>query len=77
MEMKSEIFTFSFMLNILQVDIPDSQIYALKEGLSVEEAAKEYEGQLLRIPQSVLPRNSEGVPYAPIRLSSLAAIASL
>lgn len=45
-----------------KVDIPASQIYAIKEGLSVDEASKEYEGQLLRIPQSVLPRNSEGWP---------------
>ena len=36
------------------------QTYALKEGLPVDETAKEYEGQLLRISQSVLPRNSAG-----------------
>ena len=40
--------------------IPPQQTYALKEGLPVDETAKEYEGQLLRISQSVLPRNSVG-----------------
>ena len=44
----------------LQVNIPQGQIYAIKEGLPVAEASKEYEGQLLGIPQKVLPRNKEG-----------------
>ena len=43
--------------------IPSQQIYALKEGLPVEETAKEYEGQLLRVPQQVLPRNSAGLRH--------------
>jgi hypothetical protein len=47
-------------LDFLQVDIPASQVYAIKEGLSVDEASKEYEGQLLRVSQTVLPRNSQG-----------------
>ncbi|KAK9858028.1 hypothetical protein WJX84_006389 [Apatococcus fuscideae] len=42
--------------------IPAQQTYALKEGLPVDETAKEYEGQLLRISQQVLPRNSAGFP---------------
>lgn len=45
--------------------IPSQQVYALKEGLPVDETAKEYEGQLLRIPQQVLPRNSEGAVSPP------------
>ena len=44
----------------VQVNIPQSQIYAIKEGLPVAEASKEYEGQLLGISQKVLPRNDEG-----------------
>lgn len=44
----------------LQVKIPVSQIYAIKEGLGVKEAAKEYEGQLLGIPNKVLPRTADG-----------------
>ena len=43
-----------------QVDIPRAQTYAIKEGLPVAEASKEYEGQLLGIPQKVLPRDDEG-----------------
>lgn len=46
----------------LQVGIPKTQIYAIKEGLPVAEASKEYEGQLLGIPQKVLPRDEEGEP---------------
>lgn len=49
-------------VSCVQTNIPQSQIYAIKEGLPVKEAATEYEGQLLRIPENVLPRNSEGEP---------------
>jgi 6-phosphogluconolactonase len=45
-----------------KVKIPVSQIYAIKEGLGVKEAAKEYEGQLLGIPNKVLPRTADGFP---------------
>ena len=43
-----------------QVPIPKEQIYAIKEGLPVVEAATEYAGQLLRLDEGVLPRNAEG-----------------
>ena len=43
-----------------QVSIPEAQVHKLKEGLSVKQAATEYEGQLLGISPSVLPRNEEG-----------------
>ena len=46
----------------LQVAIPREQIYAIKEGLPVNEAACEYAGQLLRLDASILPRNAEGMP---------------
>ena len=45
----------------LQVPIPRQQVYAIKEGLPVNEAACEYAGQLLRLDASVLPRNAEGM----------------
>ena len=49
----------------MQVGIPESQVYAIKEGLPVAEASKEYEGQLLGISQKVLPRNGEGtIPFS-------------
>jgi 6-phosphogluconolactonase len=47
---------------LAKAGIPENQIIALKEGLPVKQAATEYEGQLLRLPSSVLPRNSEGFP---------------
>ena len=43
-----------------QVDIPEAQVHKLKEGLSVKQAATEYEGQLLGLSPSVLPRNEAG-----------------
>ncbi|CAL5229687.1 g13056 [Coccomyxa viridis] len=42
--------------------IPREQIHAIKEKLPVAEAATEYAGQLLRLDETVLPRNSEGLP---------------
>ncbi|KAK9831324.1 hypothetical protein WJX81_002449 [Elliptochloris bilobata] len=45
-----------------KVPIPREQIHAIQEGLPVREAATEYAGQLLRLPQDVLPRNAEGLP---------------
>ena len=44
----------------MQVAIPREQIYAIKEHLTVNEAATEYAGQLLRLDEKVLPRNPEG-----------------
>lgn len=69
---------------VLQVPIPREQIYAIQEGLPVAEAATEYAGQLLRLDQTVLPRNAEGAPVAaaaapaaPIRPLSLAHVAAV
>ncbi|EIE21413.1 6-phosphogluconolactonase-like protein [Coccomyxa subellipsoidea C-169] len=45
-----------------KVAIPREQIYAIKEHLTVNEAATEYAGQLLRLDEKVLPRNPEGLP---------------
>lgn len=42
--------------------IPDSQIYAIAEGLNAKEAAVNYEGRLLGVDPSVLPRNQDGFP---------------
>ena len=44
----------------MQVPIPEAQVHKLKEGLSVNEAATEYAGQLLGLDPSVLPRNDAG-----------------
>lgn len=43
-----------------QAPIPRDQIHAIKENLPVNEAATEYAGQLLRLDEKVLPRNSQG-----------------
>ena len=43
-----------------QAPIPREQIHAIKENLPVNEAATEYAGQLLRLDEKVLPRNSQG-----------------
>lgn len=51
-----------------KVSIPPSQQYVIAEGLSVKEAATEYSGQMLRVPQSVLPRNSAGLPVLDLAL---------
>lgn len=44
----------------MQAPIPREQIHAIREKLPVAEAATEYAGQLLRLDETVLPRNSEG-----------------
>ena len=54
------------MPRAVQVPIPREQIHAIQEGLSVREAATEYEGQLLRLPHDVLPRNAEGARALPL-----------
>ena len=54
------VWLFDGWIHTMQVSIPKEQVYAIKEGLPVKEAATEYEGQLLRLPKEVLPRNSEG-----------------
>lgn len=45
-----------------KVPIPAAQVVAISEGLTVQQAATKYEGQLLGLPASVLPRSSEGLP---------------
>ena len=45
---------------LVQAPIPREQIHAIREKLPVAEAATEYAGQLLRLDETVLPRNSEG-----------------
>lgn len=50
---------------------PALQVHAIKEGLPVEEAATEYAGQLLGLPQAVLPRNSGGLPIFDLILLGL------
>ena len=42
--------------------IPESQVFAIREGLGVREAATNYEGRMLELPQAVLPRNDAGMP---------------
>ena len=45
-----------------KVAIPQSQVYGIQEGVSVREAAVNYEGRLIGLPTSVLPRNDKGFP---------------
>lgn len=51
-----------------KVPIPKSQIHAIKEGLPVKEAATEYAGQLIGLPNSVLPRTAAGFPVFDLML---------
>ncbi|KXZ55367.1 hypothetical protein GPECTOR_3g496 [Gonium pectorale] len=43
-----------------KVPIPAAQVYAIAEGLPVEQAAIQYEGRIISIPASALPRATEG-----------------
>lgn len=54
-----------------KVPIPTSQVYGIAEGLSVREAAVNYEGRLVSLPASVLPRNAEGLPVFDLMLLGL------
>jgi 6-phosphogluconolactonase len=45
-----------------RVGIPSSQVFALQEGLDAAQAAVNYEGRLLGLPPSVLPRDGQGMP---------------
>eukprot|EP00892_Ulva_mutabilis_P003024 jgi/Ulvmu1/12722/UM095_0026.1 len=45
-----------------KVDIPSEQVLELHEGMTAAEAAKNYEGRMLDVPSSVLPRNEEDLP---------------
>eukprot|EP01024_Parvocaulis_polyphysoides_P030611 TRINITY_DN2787_c0_g1_i5.p1 TRINITY_DN2787_c0_g1~~TRINITY_DN2787_c0_g1_i5.p1 ORF type:complete len:273 (-),score=37.73 TRINITY_DN2787_c0_g1_i5:287-1105(-) len=44
------------------VPIPESQIYVITEGLDAQAAATNYEGKLLGVSDSVLPRNAFNFP---------------
>ncbi|GIL80838.1 hypothetical protein Vretimale_9446 [Volvox reticuliferus] len=43
-----------------KVPVPAAQVYAIAEGLTVQHAATQYEGRLISIPASALPRSTEG-----------------
>jgi len=45
-----------------KVPIPAANIYAILEGVPVEQAAINYEGRLIGLPTSVLPRAANGFP---------------
>lgn len=42
--------------------VPTAQVYALKPGMSVEDAAIEYAGRLLGLDASILPRTDDDLP---------------
>ena len=48
-----------------KVDIPSENIHAIKEGLSVKDAATEYAGQILHLSESVIPKTSTS-PNLPV-----------
>lgn len=41
-----------------KVKIPSENVHTIKEGLSVKDAATEYAGQILHLPESVIPKSS-------------------
>ena len=45
-----------------KVQIPAENIHAIKEGLSVKDAATEYAGQILHLPESVIPKSGSRLP---------------
>ncbi len=45
-----------------RVGVPASQVYALKPGMPVEDAAIEYAGRMLGLADSVLPRTENDLP---------------
>jgi 6-phosphogluconolactonase len=45
-----------------RVGIPAEQVFAIQEGLPVKQAAVNYEGRLLGLPPSVLPRTPDSLP---------------
>jgi 6-phosphogluconolactonase len=51
-----------------KVPIPVTQVYGILEGQGVREAAVHYEGQLVGLPTSVLPRNAQGFPVFDLML---------
>ena len=54
-----------------KVPVPESQIYGILEGVPVRDAAVNYEGRLIGIPASVLPRNEKGFPIFDLILLGL------
>lgn len=54
-----------------QVPLPPAQIHAIAEGLPVEQAATNYEGRLLGLPTSVLPRSADNLPIFDLMLLGL------
>lgn len=51
-----------------KVPIPSSQVFGILENAPVREAAVNYEGRLVALPPSVLPRNSQGFPVFDLML---------
>eukprot|EP00877_Chromochloris_zofingiensis_P015098 jgi/Chrzof1/9842/Cz04g18010.t1 len=51
-----------------KTSIPADQIFAIHENLTVEQAATNYEGRLLALPENVLPKDSEGWPVFDLML---------
>lgn len=45
-----------------KVSIPAEQVHAIAEGLPVDQAATNYEGRLVTLPASALPRDADGFP---------------
>lgn len=45
-----------------RVGIPSAQVYAIQEGLPVDQAATNYEGRLLGLEPGVLPRTPDHLP---------------
>jgi 6-phosphogluconolactonase len=45
-----------------RVPVPPGNVYAIAEGLTVQQAAKSYEGRLAVLPPEVLPRDGAGWP---------------
>ncbi|KAL3157888.1 hypothetical protein ABBQ32_012299 [Trebouxia sp. C0010 RCD-2024] len=48
-----------------KVDIPAENVHAIKEGLSVKDAATEYAGQILHLSENVIPKTSNS-PHLPV-----------
>ena len=44
-----------------KVQIPTENIHTIKEGLSVKDAATEYAGQILHLPETVIPKSTGSV----------------
>ena len=51
-----------------KVGVPDSQVIKIAEGLSAEQAATVYAGQMMALPKTVLPRTEDGYPITDMML---------